>query len=80
MLLLVARMMVGSREYVMSRYKLNKIKEIEDLVADAVQIVSKILRGSRISILLIARLVAVMSLRRFWPFSVLLRSIEANMM
>ncbi|GAB0144060.1 Saccharopine dehydrogenase [Epichloe bromicola] len=35
---LMARMMVGSREYVMSRYKLHKIKEIEDLVADAVQI------------------------------------------
>ncbi|KAK9439340.1 homocitrate synthase, mitochondrial precursor [Metarhizium brunneum] len=30
--------MVGSRDYVMSRYKLNKIKEIEDMVADAVQI------------------------------------------
>lgn len=36
----MARMMVGSREYVMSRYKLHKIKEIEDMVADAVQIVS----------------------------------------
>ncbi|KAH6605459.1 putative homocitrate synthase [Trichoderma cornu-damae] len=35
---LLARMMVGSREYVMSRYKLHKIKEIEDMVADAVQI------------------------------------------
>ncbi|KAG6094486.1 Saccharopine dehydrogenase [Claviceps sp. LM220 group G6] len=35
---LMARMMVGSREYVMSRYKLHKIKEIEDMVADAVQI------------------------------------------
>jgi len=37
----MARMMVGSREYVMSRYKLHKIKEIEDMVADAVQIVSQ---------------------------------------
>lgn len=39
----MARMMVGSREYVMGRYKLHKIKEIEDLVADAVQIVSECL-------------------------------------
>ncbi|GAB0136289.1 Saccharopine dehydrogenase [Epichloe bromicola] len=38
---LMARMMVGSREYVMSRYKLHKIKEIEDLVADAVQIIDR---------------------------------------
>ncbi|KIE01893.1 Homocitrate synthase, partial [Metarhizium majus ARSEF 297] len=30
--------MVGSRDFVMSRYKLHKIKEIEDMVADAVQI------------------------------------------
>ncbi|KAM0254547.1 hypothetical protein ACHAQJ_006653 [Trichoderma viride] len=35
---LCARMMVGSRDYVMSRYKLHKLKEIEDMVADAVQI------------------------------------------
>ncbi|EXV00660.1 homocitrate synthase [Metarhizium robertsii] len=35
---LIARMMVGSRDHVMSRYKLHKIKEIEDMVADAVQI------------------------------------------
>lgn len=39
----MARMMVGSRKYVMGRYKLHKIKEIEDLVADAVQIVSECL-------------------------------------
>lgn len=38
---LIARMMVGSRDHVMSRYKLHKIKEIEDMVADAVQIVSE---------------------------------------
>ena len=38
---LMARMIVGSREYVMSRYKLTKLKEIEDMVADAVQIVSE---------------------------------------
>jgi len=37
----MARMIVGSREYVMSRYKLTKLKEIEDMVADAVQIVSE---------------------------------------
>ncbi|KID77275.1 Homocitrate synthase [Metarhizium brunneum] len=39
----MARMMVGSRDYVMSRYKLHKIKEIEGMVADAVQIVSEYL-------------------------------------
>lgn len=39
-------MMVGSREYVMSRYKLHKIKEIEDMVADAVQIVSEYLANT----------------------------------
>lgn len=36
----MARMMVGSRDYVLERYKLHKLKEIEDMVADAVQIVS----------------------------------------
>ncbi|KAF5125896.1 Homocitrate synthase, mitochondrial [Metarhizium anisopliae] len=35
---LMALMMVGSRDHVMSRYKLHKIKEIEDMMADAVQI------------------------------------------
>lgn len=34
-------MMVGSRDYVMSRYKLHKIKGIGGMVADAVQIVSE---------------------------------------
>lgn len=31
-------MIVGSHEYVTSRYKLHKLKEIEDLVAEAVEI------------------------------------------
>lgn len=35
---LLARMIVGSHDYVTSRYKLHKLKEIEDLVAEAVQI------------------------------------------
>ncbi|KAG5939036.1 Saccharopine dehydrogenase [Claviceps pazoutovae] len=35
---LLARMIVGSHEYVTSRYKLQKLKEIEDLVAEAVEI------------------------------------------
>ncbi|KAG6254720.1 Saccharopine dehydrogenase [Claviceps purpurea] len=35
---LLARMIVGSHEYVTSRYKLHKLKEIEDLVAEAVEI------------------------------------------
>ncbi|KAH7019137.1 hypothetical protein EDB80DRAFT_631966 [Ilyonectria destructans] len=35
---LMARMIVGSHEYVTSRYKLHKLKEIEDMVAEAVQI------------------------------------------
>ena len=34
----MARMIVGSRDYVVSRYKLHKLKEIEDMVAEAVQI------------------------------------------
>lgn len=36
----LARMMVGSRDFVTSTYKLNRIREIEDLVADAVGVVS----------------------------------------
>jgi homocitrate synthase len=32
-------MIVGSRDYVTSRYKLHKLKEIEDLVASNVEIV-----------------------------------------
>ncbi|KAM4060455.1 HMGL-like domain-containing protein [Hirsutella rhossiliensis] len=35
---LLARMIVGSHDYVTSRYKLHKLKEIEDLVAEAVQV------------------------------------------
>ncbi|KAF4507277.1 hypothetical protein G6O67_005934 [Ophiocordyceps sinensis] len=35
---LLARMIVGSHEYVTTRYKLHKLKEIEDLVAEAVQV------------------------------------------
>ncbi|KAI9740080.1 MAG: Saccharopine dehydrogenase [Claussenomyces sp. TS43310] len=35
---LLARMVVGNHEYVTSKYKLRKLKEIEDLVAEAVQI------------------------------------------
>ncbi|KAF2789225.1 homocitrate synthase [Melanomma pulvis-pyrius CBS 109.77] len=35
---LLARMIVGSHDYVTSRYKLHKLKEIEDLVAESVQI------------------------------------------
>jgi homocitrate synthase len=35
---LMARMIVGSREYVLSKYKLHKLKEIEDLVAESVEI------------------------------------------
>ncbi|KAG5974454.1 Saccharopine dehydrogenase, partial [Claviceps digitariae] len=35
---LLARMIVGSHDYVTSRYKLHKLKEIEDLVAEAVEI------------------------------------------
>ena len=31
-------MIVGSHDYVTSRYKLHKLKEIEDMVAEAVQI------------------------------------------
>lgn len=31
-------MIVGSHEYVTTRYKLHKLKEIEDLVAEAVQV------------------------------------------
>ncbi len=35
---LMARMIVADREYVRGKYKLEKLKEIEDLVADAVEI------------------------------------------
>lgn len=35
---LLARMIVADRDYVMSKYKLEKLKDLEDLVADAVQI------------------------------------------
>ncbi|KAK2597418.1 homocitrate synthase lys21 [Conoideocrella luteorostrata] len=35
---LLARMIVGSHDYVTSRYKLHKLKEIEDLVASATEI------------------------------------------
>ncbi|KAK5990256.1 Homocitrate synthase [Cladobotryum mycophilum] len=34
----LARMIVGSYDYVTSRYKLQKLKEVQDLVAEAVQI------------------------------------------
>ena len=35
---LMARMMVADRDYVMSKYKLEKIKDIEDLVSEAVEV------------------------------------------
>jgi hypothetical protein len=35
---LMARMIVADREYVMSKYKLEKLKDIEDLVAQAVEV------------------------------------------
>lgn len=34
----MARMIVADHEYVTSRYNLHKLKEIEELVADAVQV------------------------------------------
>lgn len=34
----MARMIVGSKDYVLSKYKLHKLKDIEELVADAVQV------------------------------------------
>lgn len=34
----MARMIVADRDYVKSKYRLEKLKEIEDLVADAVEI------------------------------------------
>ena len=34
----MARMIVGSHDYVTSRYKLHKLKEIEDMVAECVEI------------------------------------------
>lgn len=34
----MARMIVADREYVRSKYKLHKLKEIEDLVASAVEV------------------------------------------
>lgn len=35
---LMARMIVAAPDYVKSKYKLHKLKEIEDLVAEAVEI------------------------------------------
>ena len=35
---LQARMIAADREYVMSKYKLSKLKDIEELIADAVQV------------------------------------------
>jgi homocitrate synthase len=35
---LLARMIVESRDYVTSRYKLHQLKAIEDMVADAVEV------------------------------------------
>ncbi|KAL1958159.1 hypothetical protein VTO42DRAFT_5014 [Malbranchea cinnamomea] len=35
---LMARMITADRDYVMSKYKLHKLKDIEDLVAEAVQV------------------------------------------
>jgi isopropylmalate/homocitrate/citramalate synthase len=35
---LMARMMVDHRDYVLSKYKLHKLKEIEDMVAEAVEV------------------------------------------
>jgi homocitrate synthase len=35
---LMARMIVADRDYVMSKYKLHKLKDIEDLVAQAVEV------------------------------------------
>jgi len=34
----MARMIVADREYVMSKYKLEKLKDLEDLVAQAVEV------------------------------------------
>ena len=34
----MARMIVADREYVMSKYKLHKLKDIEELVAQAVEV------------------------------------------
>jgi homocitrate synthase len=35
---LMTRMIVDGRDYVISRYKLHKLKEIEDMVAEVVQV------------------------------------------
>jgi predicted translin family RNA/ssDNA-binding protein len=34
----MARMIVENRDYVLSKYKLHKLKEIEDLVSEAVEV------------------------------------------
>lgn len=34
----LARMIVDERDYVLSKYKLQKLKEIEDMVAEAVEV------------------------------------------
>jgi homocitrate synthase len=34
----MARMIVADRDYVLSKYKLHKLKDIEELVADAVEV------------------------------------------
>lgn len=37
----MARMITVDRDYVISKYKIKKLKEIEDLVADAVEVNSE---------------------------------------
>lgn len=39
-------MIIGSHDYVTSRYKLRRLKEIEDMVAESVQIVSAAVRDT----------------------------------
>ena len=34
----MARMIVADRDYVMSKYKLHKLKQLEDLIAEKVEI------------------------------------------
>ncbi|KAK8050135.1 homocitrate synthase [Apiospora phragmitis] len=47
---LMARMMVADRDYVMSKYKLHKLKDLENLVADAGMSPSAIFRGGVVQI------------------------------
>ena len=68
---LMARMIAADREYVLSKYKVHKLRDIENLVAEAVQVNIPFNNPSLGSVLSLIKLVSMLKLS--WPIHLLMK-------